>query len=597
MIKGKSMKHSIFSNIFFAIKWHYKISPIYTIYCILNCVIGNVITTFEFTFLSAYIIDCIENKRPLNSLLSFLIPVSLATAFKVIQGPIVSSYFSPRFEAKFRNSVILTLYQKAVKMEISKYDNSQFYNDFVLAMRESPKHITSTLNDFSQFLSFLVNGLITGAFIVVADKFSFLIAVVVIPFSILLPRIINKLFLKREEEMVPIKRKIDYACRVFYLADFIKDIKLGRMAEKIKKEFKESSEELEKSVNKYGKRILPIQILNNSIGDTMTDGVFLIYLFYQTLVLGRYGLGMLLGLYNSSNRFLQSFYGFSARLPQFQNHSLFIDKLRVFLNTPATMLDEGSKALPQSGDIELKNVEFGYDGDTELTIKGISMHIKKGEKVALVGYNGAGKSTLIKLILRLYDPTNGAITFGGNNLKEYPLKKYREKYGVLFQDFEIIATNIARNISMSDEIFDLERADLVLEKVAFIDKLKSLPNGYKTELTKEFSDNGVELSGGEAQKLALARVLYSTANILILDEPSSALDPLAEYELNKAVTEISKDKTVIIISHRLSTTRFVDKIYMLENGRIIEQGNHESLLKINGKYAQMFRLQTEKYVL
>ena len=241
-------------------------------------------------------------------------------------------------------------------------------------------------------------------------------------------------------------------------------------------------------------------------------------------------------------------------------------------------------------------MEFTYNGNEKPTINGISMSIKKGEKIALVGYNGAGKTTLIKLILRLYDPTKGEISFGDNNLKEYPLKNYREKFGVLFQDFEIVAASIAQNISMSDEDFDREKADAVLKKVAFSEKFQSLPDGYETQLTKEFSDNGVNLSGGEAQKLALARVLYSSADVIILDEPSSALDPIAEYELNKAVTELSGDKTVIIISHRLSTTRFVDKIYMLESGKIIEQGDHNALLRQKGKYAEMFKAQAEKYV-
>ena len=260
------------------------------------------------------------------------------------------------------------------------------------------------------------------------------------------------------------------------------------------------------------------------------------------------------------------------------------------------MPDDGTLTVPNSGDIELKDVEFTYKGNEKPTIGGISMSIKKGEKIALVGYNGAGKTTLIKLILRLYDPTQGSIYFGENNLKEYPIKEYRGKYGVLFQDFEIVAASIAQNFSMSDGEFDKEKADTVIKKVAFAEKLQSLPDGYETQLTKEFSDNGVNLSGGEAQKLALARVLYSSANVIILDEPSSALDPIAEYELNKAVTELSGDKTVIIISHRLSTTRFVDKIYMLEYGRIIEEGDHNTLLLKNGKYAEMFSAQAEKYL-
>jgi ATP-binding cassette subfamily B protein len=596
MKEKRQLKYGTLSNTFFALKWLFKIAPAYTVYQILNTVIGNVITTFEHTFLTAYIIHCIEKQKPITSVLAFLIPVAVAVAIKVIVGPLVTVYVGPKFEAKFKKEVNLTLYEKAVKMEISKYDNSEFYNDFVWAMRQSPSHINGILQDFSQLLSFVVNIIITGSFIIVTDKVTLLIAAVIVPVAFFVPRIINKLVVKREEELVPIRRKRDYVNRVFYLPDFIKDIKTGNMAEKLKKDFKDSSDDMEKPIVTFAKKIIPLQILNHSIADIMVDGVFLVYLFYQVIVLGKYGLGISLGLYNSSNKFINSLYNFSFRFPNFQNHSLYIDKLRTFLDTENEMPDDGTLEVPNGGDIELKDVEFTYNGNEKPTINGISMRIKKGEKIALVGYNGAGKTTLIKLILRLYDPTKGNISFGENNLKEYPLKNYREKLGVLFQDFEIVAANIAQNISMSDEDFDREKADNVLRKVAFSEKFQSLPDGYETQLTKEFSDNGVNLSGGEAQKLALARVLYSSADVIILDEPSSALDPIAEYELNKAVTELSGDKTVIIISHRLSTTRFVDKIYMLESGKIIEQGDHEALLKQNGEYAEMFKAQAEKYV-
>ena len=596
MKEKRQLKYSTLSNTFFALKWLFKIAPAYTVYQILNTVIGNVITTFEHTFLTAYIIHCIEKQKPITSVLAFLIPVAVAVAIKVISGPLVTVYVGPKFEAKFKKEVNLTLYEKAVKMEISKYDNSEFYNDFVWAMRQSPSHINGILQDFSQLLSFVVNIIITGSFIIVTDKVTLLIAAVIVPVAFFVPRIINKLVVKREEELVPIRRKRDYVNRVFYLPDFIKDIKTGNMAEKLEKDFKDSSDDMEKPIVKFAKKIVPLQILNHSIADIMVDGVFLVYLFYQVIVLGKYGLGISLGLYNSSNKFINSLYNFSFRFPTFQNHSLYIDKLRTFLDTENEMPDDGTLHVPNGGDIELKDVEFTYNGNEKPTINGISMSIKKGEKIALVGYNGAGKTTLIKLILRLYDPTKGEISFGDNNLKEYPLKNYREKFGVLFQDFEIVAASIAQNISMSDEDFDREKADAVLKKVAFSEKFQSLPDGYETQLTKEFSDNGVNLSGGEAQKLALARVLYSSADVIILDEPSSALDPIAEYELNKAVTELSGDKTVIIISHRLSTTRFVDKIYMLESGKIIEQGDHNALLRQKGKYAEMFKAQAEKYV-
>ena len=332
----KKLKYGTLSNTFFAIKWHFKIAPAYTVYQILNTVIGDIITTFEHTFLTAYIIHCIEKQKYITSVLAFLIPVAVAVAAKVTVGPFVSAYVGPKFEAKFKKAVNLTLYEKAVKMEISKYDNSEFYNDFVWAMRQSPNHITGTLSDFSGLVSFVVNIIITGSFIIVTDKLTLLIAAVIVPVAVFVPRLINKLVVKREEELVPIRRKRDYINRVFYLPDFIKDIKTGNMAEKLKKDFKDSSDDMEKPIVKFAKKIVPLQILNHSIADIMV-GVFLVYLFYQVIVLGKYGLGISLGLYNSSNKFINSLYNFSFRFPTFQNHSLYIDKLRTFLDTENEM--------------------------------------------------------------------------------------------------------------------------------------------------------------------------------------------------------------------------------------------------------------------
>ncbi len=592
----KKTRHSTLSNTLFALKWHFKISPAYTLYIIFNSVLGDVITTFEHTFLTAYIISCVENRRPIKEILYFLIPVAIAVAIKIIQFPIISRYAGPRFYAKFKKSVNLTLYKKAVNMEISKYDNSEFYNDFVFAMQQAPNHITQTVWELSAVISSVVVAVITGSFMLTADKMTLLITAIVLPLGIIIPRIINKLCIKREEELVPQRRKRDYVNRIFYLADFVKDIKTGNISSKLKRDFKDSTEEMENTVDKYGKKIVALEVVNNSIVDIITDGLFLLYLFYQALVKSRYGLGVLLGLYNSANRFINQTYRLSHRLPAFQNHSLYIEKMRTFLDTENEMADDGALQIEKHGDIVLENVEFTYSGNDKPTLNGISMKIKKGEKIALVGYNGAGKSTLIKLLLRLYDPTSGSIRYGEQDIRDYPIDEYRKRFGVLFQDFEMIATTIEKNISMSEDTFNKEKADEVVKKVAFAEKLASLKKGYDTELTKEFSDSGVNLSGGESQKIALARVLYSSSDVIILDEPSSALDPIAEYELNKAVTELSGEKTVIIISHRLSTTRFVDKIYMFEDGKIVEEGNHNHLLEQNGKYAQMFLKQAEKYV-
>ena len=405
----------------------------------------------------------------------------------------------------------------------------------------------------------------------------------------------NKRNMKKEEEMMPARRRSDYVSSIFYLADYVKDLKTGNITPKLEKDLTDTTDEMCAIVKKHSKPLTALWVTAQSARDIIVDGVYLSYLFFNALVLGKFGLGTLLGVYNSTQNLNGWVLTAVAKLPEFQNHSLYISKLRRFLETENTMKDSGRTALPAGGDIVLRNVQFTYPGNSEPTLKGVNCSFKRGEKVALVGFNGAGKSTLIKLLLRLYDPTGGKISYGGENIKNYRISDYRGCFGVLFQDYELIATDLAHNISADNKPLDINRADGALKRSAFWDKFETLPSGYETQLTKEFDESGFNPSGGEKQKIALARVLYADSDIIILDEPSGALDPIAEYTLNKTVTELSSDKTVIIISHRLSTTRFADKIYMLANGEIIESGTHEKLIRQNGKYAEMFRLQAEKY--
>lgn len=224
------------------------------------------------------------------------------------------------------------------------------------------------------------------------------------------------------------------------------------------------------------------------------------------------------------------------------------------------------------------------------------MFLFLSSKIAIVGYNGAGKTTLIKLIMRLYDPNEGEILLNGVNIKEYDVEEYRRKIGTVFQDFKIFAATVKENVLLDFADTDSDEAVISsLEKSGFSDRLSTLSDGLSTDLTTEFEEKGVNLSGGEAQKLAVARVFYKNANLIILDEPSSALDPLAEYNLNRSMLHAAEHKSVVLISHRLSTTRLADRIYMLEQGRIIEEGTHAQLLAQGGKYAQMWRVQAGQY--
>ncbi|MBR6257008.1 MAG: ABC transporter ATP-binding protein, partial [Lachnospiraceae bacterium] len=230
------------------------------------------------------------------------------------------------------------------------------------------------------------------------------------------------------------------------------------------------------------------------------------------------------------------------------------------------------------------------------TLKEISLKVQPGEKIAIVGYNGAGKTTLIKLLMRLYDPTSGKIVYHGRDIKEYRPDDYRRRIGVVFQDYQMYGASLKENVVM-DRAEEAADNDVItaLKRAGFGDRLNSLERGLDTPVTTEFDKEGINFSGGESQKVAISRAFYKDADMLIMDEPSSALDPIAEYELNKAMESAAKGKTVFYISHRLSTTRDADRIILLENGRIAEEGTHDSLLKMNGKYARMWQVQAGRY--
>ena len=245
--------------------------------------------------------------------------------------------------------------------------------------------------------------------------------------------------------------------------------------------------------------------------------------------------------------------------------------------------------------LEFKNVSFRYKDSEKYVLKNVNMTVHKGEKLALVGENGAGKSTLIKLIMRLYDVTEGCITFGGIDIRTLNIGEYRAKIGAVFQDFQIYGATLAENIKTDFVGEDDEKRILsAAEKADLGGKLANLSDGIRMELTKEFSEDGVMLSGGEAQKAPIARIFMRDVSIAVLDEPSSALDPIAEYRLNKNMLENAAEQAVILISHRLSTTKDADRIVLLENGRIAESGTHEELLADCGVYQEIYYSQFDR---
>lgn len=276
-----------------------------------------------------------------------------------------------------------------------------------------------------------------------------------------------------------------------------------------------------------------------------------------------------------------------------------LQNLFAYLDLPNNMY-QGSLTIEKRDDneyyVEFRDVSFQYPDTDRYVLKHVNLKFKIGEKLAVVGMNGSGKTTFIKLMCRLYDPTEGEILLNGVNIQKYDYDEYMSIFSVVFQDFRLFSFSLGQNISAS-ATYDSEKVTECLKKAGFDKRLESLPNDLETFLYKDFDTDGVEISGGEAQKLALARALYKDAPFIILDEPTAALDPLSEYEVYSKFNEIAGDKTAIYISHRLSSCRFCDKIAVFHAGEIVQTGTHDELLADNeGKYYQLWNAQAQYYI-
>lgn len=285
-------------------------------------------------------------------------------------------------------------------------------------------------------------------------------------------------------------------------------------------------------------------------------------------------------------------------LGEMKHNTKFLDILYEFLDTDNNM-ETGTlpvnKGLDSEYEIEIRNLSFKYPETDEWALKNISMKFNIGERLAIVGANGSGKTTLIKLLCRLYDPIEGEILLNGVNIKEYDYKEYMSIFSVVFQDFKLFALPLGENISTLID-YDEERIYKVLEDVGLdIDK-GNFPDKLDTYLYKDISEEGVEVSGGEGQKIAIARALYDDSPFVILDEPTASLDPIAEADIYERLNEIIKDKTAIFISHRLSSCRFADRIIVFDKGEIVEDGGHNVLLKKKGIYSELWESQAKHYI-
>ena len=595
----KEKKHGfirVSKNLWFMLKYSFKYTPSYTFVTLCEA-LGQGARNIIAVLFTKYLFDAIEAGVEFQTVLFWVLLIAGYDAVLELFNKWRLQVYVPRVKLILHEAVQNELYQKARELDQSCYDDPEFYNDFIWAIRESSERVAHIMENFSVFINRVVSSVVILGLLVSMDWIVVVMLLVAVSLGFVFKNKFNKLRYDKNNEMNPINRKLSYIGRVFYLQDYAKELRQGGIAEHLRNDYKTTTETKITCIKKYMGRIFGVSLISIMLTNVLPSAGVTSYLIIRYIVDPTLSLGSFSASLTASFRLYWTIDDIGDHFNKFHDHSLYIEKVKKFIGYEPQIKGEETE-VPAFESLTIKNLDFVYPftKDEKKTLKGLDLEIRKGEKVAFVGYNGAGKTTLIKLLMRLYDTTSGEILYNGKNIKEYAPPKYREHIGAVFQDYKVFAATIAENV-MGGEYTDADEEAVLfaLRAASFDEKLKQLPNGIHSQLTTEFSKDGVGLSGGESQKIAIARVFARPYELIIMDEPSSALDPIAEYELNQSILKNAEGKTVIFISHRLSTTRMADKIYMFDSGEIVESGSHEELMLLNGKYAEMYRVQAKKY--
>ena len=587
------------SNNFFLLRLMFQGTPFYAFSIVVEAIRHNLVNFLEQTICVYLILDVIETRKTYTKVLwvvgLFLLLDFGAAAISNLYEQKIKLKYLPIAQKKLKEM----LYQKAGAVDLACYDDTEYYNDFMLSVSEADNAISRAEQLLRMIFGCITVLLCYGTFFATQDAFSILFVLVAFLLRTVFSNLLNKWRYTIRQTENPLLRKREYVKRIFYLQQYAKDLRLNKEASKsMQEEFERVNEELYRLHKTMGKKSFLLEFTARYLmSGFMLDIVYVLYLIVRAVLTKTVSLSGVVVLYNSASNLRRGFSTVVDLGPHMVETGLYVEKIRSFLDRESNILNKKSCEIPEgAGVLECRNVSFGYQKDC-LILRNVNLIIRAKEKVALVGYNGAGKTTLIKLLLRLYDPTEGEILLNGVDIRNYDVEEYRRYIGVVFQDFKLFAATVAENVVMDRVHADKDKSAILdaVTKSGFAPKFATFPMGLQQELTREFSDKGTDLSGGEAQKLAVARAFYKNAGLVFLDEPSAALDPIAEYQLNRAMKEVAKEKTVLSISHRLSTTRDADIIYVMEQGHVIEQGSHGELLKQGGVYATMWEAQASRY--
>ena len=487
------------------------------------------------------------------------------------------------------------IFKKASEVDVACYEDPVFYDSY--------KRATDILNSgfflgyclqFARVIANLLSLILIVGVVATIDK-AYLIFLAPVSIVFVVEIIKSKLIYKKDLSMTSNNRIKAYAQRTVFLKDFSKDVRCSNIFGVMLRNYQRAVDDNVRIIKTYGKKLFFFSMTGSIFGELVPIvGTYALasYKFYNNAGADISGFSVVLSAINSVRTCAEDI---ARSFAELSNMALYFQNLRDFFEYEPK-ITSGGKQAGELESLEIKNVSFKYPHSEKYSLKNVNIKIEKGQTVALVGVNGAGKSTLVKLLLRFYDPTEGEILYNGVNIKEYDVLSLRSKIATVFQDYKTFALSVAENVMCREcDENDKIQAEQMLRRSGAWDKIATLEDGVDTVLTREFDDNGAGLSGGENQKLAVARMFAKDFELAILDEPSSALDPIAEYKMYENLIAATENKTVIYISHRLSSAVLSDNIFVLDGGTVSESGSHAELMARGGKYSKMFTLQASSY--
>ena len=591
----EKVKVPVVKNVIFALKLVWQTDKRLLIGYLINMTVNGIFSMFVQNILFLKILLSIIDRRGsfeeyFRSLLLFLV---LSVFLKAVNW--LSNYMRQAATKNVLKGLNNLVFRKAISLDVSCYEDPAFYDKYQRATNVlSWSYFDAICSCVSVIMGNTAALLLVIGTVTAIDPM-YLLFLLPVSLVFVIEIIKSKLVYKRDLEMTKNNRVKAYIQRTVFLKDFSKDMRTSNIFAVLMHRFKAAIDANVLILKKYGVKLFLFSMVSSLFSEFIPiigTYAFAGYQFIYKSTLTISGFSVVLSAINSVRESIMPIVNNFEMITQM---AYYFQNLRDFFDYEPKV-ENGKEECGEFQSLEFKNVSFRYPSADKNSLTDVSFKINKGETVALVGVNGAGKSTIVKLLLRFYDATEGEILLNGRNIKEYDLASLRRSYGAVFQDYRNFAVSVFENI-MCHECTDEEKkfAQKALMQSGIWEKISGRPKGGDTVITKECEKDGIGLSGGENQKVSVARLFAKDFQFAVLDEPSSALDPIAEYKMYENLIEVTKDKTVMYISHRLSSAVLSDKIIVISGGRVIETGSHKELLSSGGEYSRMFTLQASSY--